>query len=110
MTVVPLRPRTTADAAGGAAGEVFLRMDDRLLTARQVVVALASYLAEFGDNFQGEVEPIHAIAAQVCYGDLDGWQQICTPQQRTALLARAEQIARDYFGHAFPGGPLVSRL
>lgn len=77
-------------------------MDGRLLTARQVVYALASYLAEFGDNFHGEVEPIHAIDAQVRYGDLDGWPQTCTPQHRATLLARADQIAREHFGHTFP--------
>ncbi len=102
MTVIPVRPRTTA-AAGSAADEVaVLRLDDQLLTARQVVLALASYLVEFGDNFHGEVDPIHAIIAQVCYGDLDGWQQSCPPAQVAAVLARAEQIARDYFGRTFP--------
>lgn len=45
------RPRTTttaAAAAGNAADEVaFLRLDDQLVTAGQVVLALASYPAEF---------------------------------------------------------------
>jgi hypothetical protein len=101
VTVIPLRPRTE-DSARPAGKAPFLRTEDRLLTARQVVGALASYLAEFGDNFHGEVDPLHAIDAQVRYGDLDGWQQDCTPQHRATLLARAEQIARDHFGHTFP--------
>ncbi|MGH4022616.1 MAG: hypothetical protein ACRDT0_25950 [Pseudonocardiaceae bacterium] len=110
MTVIALHPRTTTAAAGGGAGgEAYLRLDGRPLTAGQVVVALASYLVEFGDNFHGEVEPIHAIIAQVCYGDLHGWQQTCPPQQVTVVLARAEQITRDYFGRTFPPVHWASR-
>lgn len=98
MTLIPLHPRR-ATAAGRS---VFLRLDDQLLTASQVVLALASYLAEFGDNFHGEVDPIHAITAQIRYGDLYNWQQTRTPQDTAAVLARARQIARDYFGSTFP--------
>jgi hypothetical protein len=53
MTVIPFQPRG-ATAAGTS---VFLRLDDQMLTAGQVVLALASYLIEFGDNFHGEVDP-----------------------------------------------------
>jgi hypothetical protein len=107
VTVIPLHPRINTTAAGNGVGEVaFLRLEDRLLTAQQVVLALASYLATFGDNFHGEVDPIHAITAQVSYGDLHGWLHTCPPRQVTATLTRAEQIARDYFGRTFP---LVNR-
>jgi hypothetical protein len=98
MTVIPLQPRC-ATAAGTS---VFLHLDDQMLTAGQVVLALASYLVEFGDNFHGEVDPIHAITAQIRYGDLCSWQNTRTPQDTAAVLARAREIARDYFGRCFP--------
>jgi hypothetical protein len=105
MTVIPLHPRS-ATAAGTS---MVLRLDDQLLTAGQVVLALASYLAEFGDNFHGEVDPIHAITAQIHYGDLHSWKQTPTPQDTAAILARARQIARDYFGPNFPDVNPVGR-
>jgi hypothetical protein len=98
MTVIPFQPR----GATAASTSVFLRLDDQMLTASQVVLAFASYLVEFGDNFHGEVDPIHAITAQIRYGDLYSWQNTRTSHDTAAVLARAREIARDYFGRAFP--------
>ena len=98
MAITPLQPRC-ATAAGTS---MFLRLDDQKLTAGQVVLALASYLVEFGDNFPGEVDPIHAITAQIRYSDLYSWQNTRTPQDTASVLARAKEIARDYFGRCFP--------
>jgi hypothetical protein len=55
------------------------------------------------------LDPIHAITAQIRYGDLHSWQQTRTPQDVAALLAGAEQIAPDYFVRTFPVVDLVSR-
>ena len=74
------------------------------LTARQIVDALGSYLATFGDNFDGaRVNPLDAIHAEVVYnGDLTGWQTRRSPEQVATIRARAEQIARNFFHGHFP--------
>jgi hypothetical protein len=111
MTAISLYPCVTGTAAVGSAASApaFLRLEDRRLAAGQVVLALACYLAEFNDNIHGEADPAHAITARIRYGDLHRWQQIRTPEDVAAVLARAEQIAFDYFGRIFPVVDLVSR-
>lgn len=111
MTTIPLYPRVTGPAAiSSAAGEaVLLHLEDRRLAAGQIVLALASYLAEFDDNIHGTADPTHAITVQIHYGDPPSWQHTRTLQDVAAVVARATRIAFDYFGRSFPVIHLVSR-
>jgi hypothetical protein len=105
---------TTADTSALPAGEVldatasgepvFLTGQDYTLTARQIVYCLAAHLALFGDTLHPTVvDPLCAIDGHMRFdGDLTSWTRRRTPTQVAVLLARAEQIARDYFGHHFP--------
>lgn len=97
---------STAPATGDATTvvaqrtrEVFLWGPGYDLTAREIVNALGSYLASFGDTLgPGGVAVLDAIHAEVVYnGDLEFWTQRKTPAEVATIRARAEQIARDYF-------------
>jgi hypothetical protein len=86
---------------------VFLIGPDYKLTARDVVLALGSYLASFGDNIGPKgVSPLDAIHSEIAYGfGVDGirdWQRDRTPEDIAVIRARAEHIACDFFGHHFP--------
>ena len=99
-------PTTTGPA--NARGEaVFLRAEGYTLTARQIVLALAAHLTYFGDTLAVRVvDPLAAIDAHMRFnGDLHAWTIGRTPDQVAAVRARAEQIARDYFGTYFPAVP-----
>ena len=110
MAAIPLHPCTTTTATGKAAGEAtFLRLDDPLLTAGQVVLALGSYLADFGDNLHGEATQSTPLSSRFLYGDLHSWQQTNTPKDAVAVLARTEQVTRDCVGRTFPVINLMSR-
>ncbi|RZQ62248.1 hypothetical protein [Amycolatopsis suaedae] len=97
---------TTLAPAGTAlpSEPVFLWGPGYDLTARQIVDALGSYLAAFGDNFEpGQVSPMDAIHAEVAFnGDLTSWQTRRTADEVAVIRARAEAIARDYFHGHFP--------
>lgn len=97
-----IEPTTTTPTA--ATEPVFLWGPGYELTARQIVDALGSYLATFGDNFgPGGVSPLDAIHAEVVYGgDLTHWHTRRTPEQIATIRARAEAIARDFFHGHFP--------
>jgi hypothetical protein len=87
---------------------IYLRGEGYELTARQIVFCLAAHLRQFGDNFDPrDVDaPLWAIDIHIRFdGDLATWAQGRSTQQVALLLARAEQIARDYFGHNFPALP-----
>lgn len=89
---------------GAAQEPVFLWGDGYELTARDVVIVLGSYLVTFGDTLgPGGVSPLHAIDAQIRYeSDTRVWLRTRTPEEIATIRARAEQIARDFFGHRFP--------
>jgi hypothetical protein len=99
-------PSTTAvpNARGEAA---FLRAENYSLTAREIVYALAAHLTYFGDTLTVTVvDPLTAIDAHMRFnGDLTAWTRGRTPTDVAAVRARAEQIARDYFGSYFPAIP-----
>jgi hypothetical protein len=99
--VSPLRP---INARGE---EVFLTAEGYTLTARQVVHCLAAHLARFGDTLAVQiVDPLCAIDAHMRFdGDLTGWTTGRTPTDVATILARAETVARDYFGTGFPAIP-----
>jgi hypothetical protein len=102
----PTAPSTTA--VPNARGEaVFLRAETYSLTAREIVMALAAHLTFFGDTLSvSVVDPLVAIDAHMRFnGDLTGWTRSRTPTDVAAVRARAEQIARDYFGTYFPAIP-----
>lgn len=94
----------TVNARGEA---VFLWGAGYELTARQLTYALAAHLAHYGDTLHVKVvDPLSAIDAHMRFdADLTGWTRDRTPHHVAVLLARAEHIARDYFGHQFPGIP-----
>jgi hypothetical protein len=110
---------TSSATAGGAdtgrvghpnaRGEaVFLTAETYTLTARQVVLALAAHLARFGDTLHIQVvDPLCAIDAVMRFdgGDLTGWTTHRSATDIAAIRARAEHIARDYFGTWFPAVP-----
>jgi sugar/nucleoside kinase (ribokinase family) len=104
---------TLTDVASGTVSnargeEVFLRAQDYTLTARQIVLALAAHLAQFGDTLHVQVvDPLAAIDAHMRFtaGHLTAWAIGRTPADVAAIRARAEAIARDYFGHQFPAVP-----
>ena len=87
--------------------EIYLRAADYTVTARQLVLALAAHLAHFGDTLAVTVvDPLAAVDAHMRFnGDLTGWSTDRTPADAATILARAEWIARDYFGHHFPAVP-----
>ena len=102
---------TTTSSTGipNARGEtVFLTAETYTLTARQVVLALAAHLARFGDTLAVQVvDPLCAIDAVMRFdgADLTTWTTGRTPADVAAVRARAEAIARDYFGRQFPAVP-----
>jgi hypothetical protein len=102
---------TTSATAGypNARGEaVFLTAETYTLTARQVVLALAAHLARFGDTLHVQVvDPLCAIDAIMRFdgADLTSWTITRAPADVAAIRARAEAIARDYFGRQFPTVP-----
>ncbi|MFC4942350.1 hypothetical protein [Pseudonocardia sp. GCM10023141] len=87
---------------------VFLQAETYTLTARQLVFALAAHLARYGDTLNvSVVDPLAAIDAHMRFdigatGNLISWTDNRTPADVATILARAEHIARDYFGHGFP--------
>lgn len=95
---------TPATTPVAATEPVFLWGPGYELTARQIVDALGSYLATFGDNFgPGGVSPLDAIHSEVVYGgDLSHWRNRRSPEQIATIRARAEAIAREFFHGYFP--------
>jgi hypothetical protein len=100
---------STTGSYPNARGEaVFLTAETYTLTARQVVLALATHLARFGDTLAVRVvDPLCAIDAVMRFdgADLTSWTTGRTPTDAAAVRARAEAIARDYFGRQFPAVP-----
>ena len=97
-----------ADSPNARGEAVFLRAETYTLTARQVVLALAAHLARFGDTLHVQVvDPLCAIDAVMRFdgADLTSWTTGRTPVDVAAVRARAEAIARDYFGTWFPAVP-----
>ena len=91
---------------------VFLRAETYALTARQVVHALAHHLARYGDTLAVTVvDPLAAVDAVIRFDcghnpdRLTGWTTGRTSTDVARVLARAELIARDYFGIGFPPIP-----
>ena len=86
---------------------IYLKGEGFELTARQIVYALAAHLRYFGDTLDPKVvDPLAAIDAHMRFdADMTAWAVGRTPAQASVLLARAEAIARDYFGHTFPALP-----
>jgi hypothetical protein len=91
---------------------VFLRAETYALTARQLVHALATHLTRYGDTLAVTVvDPLAAVDAVIRFDcghnadRLTGWTDRRTPADVARVLARAEQIARDYFGTGFPPIP-----
>ncbi len=87
---------------------MFLTAETYTLTARQVVLALAAHVARFGDTLHVQVvDPLSAIDAVMRFdgADLTGWMVNRSPTDIAAVRARAEAIARDYFGRQFPAVP-----
>jgi hypothetical protein len=87
--------------------DIFLTAEGYTLTARQLVHCLAAHLARFGDTLAVTVvDPLTAIDAHMRFdGDLTGWTTGRTPTHVATILARAEAVARDYFGTGFPAIP-----
>ena len=110
-TTIPTSSTGSSPTAGypSARGEaVFLTAETYTLTARQVVLALATHLARFGDTLHvAVVDPLCAIDAVMRFdgADLTSWTTGRTPVDVAAVRARAEAIARDYFGRQFPAVP-----
>lgn len=86
---------------------IYLKGEGFELTARQIVYCLAAHLRFFGDILDPKiVDPLAAIDAHMRFdGDLTGWARGRSTDQVALLLARAEHIARDYFGTTFPALP-----
>ncbi|GEL18619.1 hypothetical protein [Pseudonocardia asaccharolytica] len=87
---------------------IYLRAETYTLTARQIVLVLAAHLARYGDTLGGRVvDPLCAVDAVMRFdgADLTCWTAGRTPADVATVLARAEHIARDYFGHHFPAIP-----
>jgi hypothetical protein len=111
-TEAPTSRSSGTSSTGGypnARGEaVFLRAETYTLTARQVVLALAAHLARFGDTLHVQVvDPLCAIDAVMRFdgGDLTSWMTRRSAADIAAIRARADAIARDYFGTWFPAVP-----
>jgi hypothetical protein len=111
MTTTLDTPTTAAAATAAttavpnARGEAaFLRAEGYTLTAREIVLALAAHLTYFGDTLAVRVvDPLAAIDAHMRFnGNLTAWTAGRAPADVAAVRARAEQIARDYFGTYFP--------
>lgn len=88
--------------------DLFLRAADYTLTARQLVLALAAHLARFGDTLAVKVvDPLAAVDAVMRFdgADLTGWTTDRSAHDTATVLARAEHLARDYFGRQFPAIP-----
>ncbi len=115
MTTILTTPAPTNSAAevalsspNGRGEAVFLTAETYTLTARQVVLALAAHLARFGDTLGvAVVDPLCAIDAVMRFdgADLTTWTTSRSPADVAAVRARAEAIARDYFGRQFPAVP-----
>ena len=105
----PTDAATSSPGHPNARGEaVFLRAETYTLTARQVVLALAAHLARFGDTLAVTVvDPLCAIDAVMRFdgADLTGWMTHRSATDVAAIRARADAIARDYFGTWFPAVP-----
>ncbi|MGI5131620.1 hypothetical protein ACQEVB_32785 [Pseudonocardia sp. CA-107938] len=111
-STVHLEPGTTIGVNVNARGEsVFLKAAGYELTARQIVFVLAGHLTRFGDTLDiRQVDPFTAIDAFMRFdtgarGDLTSWTTGRTPADVATVLARAEAIARAYFGTWFPPIP-----
>lgn len=100
---------TSSTGVANARGEaVFLTAETYTLTARQVVLALAAHLTRYGDTLHvAVVDPLCAIDSVMRFdgADLHTWTHSRTPADVAAVRARAEAIARDYFGRQFPAVP-----
>ena len=73
---------------------MFLTAETYTLTARQVVLALATHLARFGDTLAVTVvDPLCAIDAVMRFdgADLTAWTTGRTPADVAAVRARAER-------------------
>ncbi|UKD53669.1 hypothetical protein L3Q65_38150 [Amycolatopsis sp. FU40] len=82
---------------------VYLWGDGYQLTARDIVNTLASYLVTFGDNIGPKlVSPLSALHSEYLYGNPQTWTDRRTPTEVATARARAEAIARDFFGDSFP--------
>jgi hypothetical protein len=108
----PTISATTPTVVNARAEAVFLRAETYALTARQVVHALAHHLGRYGDTLAVTVvDPLTAIDAVLRFDlghnpdRLTAWADRRTPADVARILARAEQIARDYFGTGFPPIP-----
>ncbi len=107
-TVADTATSSTAGYPNARGEAVFLTAQTYTLTARQVVLALAAHLARFGDTLAVQVvDPLCALDAVMRFdgADLTGWTLGRTPADVAAIRARAEYIARDYFGRQFPAVP-----
>ena len=107
-TTAPASTTPSTTAVPNARGEAaFLRAETYSLTAREIVYALAAHLTYFGDTLTTTVvDPLAAIDAHMRFdGDLTGWTLGRTPTDVATILARAEAVARDYFGTGFPTIP-----
>ncbi len=106
-------PATAAPSVVNARAEaVFLRAATYALTARQLVHALAHHLTRYGDTLAVTVvDPLAAVDAVIRFDvghhpdRVTEWATGRTPTDVARVLARAEQIARDYFGTGFPPIP-----
>lgn len=99
---------STAGYPNARAEQPFLTAAEYTLTARQLVLALAAHLARFGDTLGVKVvDPLAAVDAVMRFdgADLHSWTTGRTVDDVAAVRARAEHIARDYFGHGFPAVP-----
>lgn len=97
-TTLPTLPDTIT-----ATEAVYLWGDGYQLTARDIVNTLASYLVTYGDNIGPKlVSPLSAIHSEYLYGNPRGWTDRRTPADIATTRARAEAIARDFFGDTFP--------
>jgi hypothetical protein len=103
-------PFSVTDVPNARTEAVFLTAETYTLTARQLVYALAAHLARFGDTLAVKVvDPLCAVDAVMRFDnadrlkpDLMSWTTGRNPAEAAMVLARAETIARDYFGTGFP--------
>ena len=108
MTATLDAPTTNAGYPNARGEAIFLTAETYTLTARGVVLALAAHLARFGDTLAvAVVDPLCALDSVMRFdgADLTGWTTGRTPADVAAIRARAEHIARDYFGTGFPAVP-----
>ncbi|AEA27367.1 hypothetical protein Psed_5231 [Pseudonocardia dioxanivorans CB1190] len=110
MTATLDHPTTPTPSPVNARGEAtFLRAAGYTLTARELVHALATHLARYGDTLAVRVvDPLAAVDAVMRFdlahrhAQLTAWTAGRSPADVATVLARAEAIARDYFGAGFP--------